>query len=453
MGIRLAKVALGVGLAVALDVLLCLALQPYGGYNETIWSEYRAAKDEDIDTLLVGSSYAELDLNPLAFDESSLGSSSFSLGTPAQCLDDSELAIRTAIHDHHIRRVVLGVEESTFLNDPWASASITFHQAASLGQPPLEAVGTYAHLFTNPYFFQRGYSLAALVPWAMENVGYDSQAIALNIQSRTSGETRLEALARLDPLYHYQGRGYGGAESVLDFSTVGNQVSGKVYNVKGRELSDYSMEALEDLCRLCRDEGVDLYVVCPPQPAFQVLSYGGRYATDMAQVQAVVESYGGHLLDFNLARPSLYAASDDEYFDPEHLNLGGAQRFSTALGDLIARMEAGEDVNQGFFGYRDLHAWYESLSGISLVSLEGEPLGGALVVRASNYSGTRVVAEYRFEVLDAGTGAWQLLRDYSTDPTVTIPTSGNGSITVRVLARTVGSDVEAERACVQELYY
>lgn len=39
---RLAKVALGVALAVALDVLLCLALEPYGGKNEVIWAEYRA---------------------------------------------------------------------------------------------------------------------------------------------------------------------------------------------------------------------------------------------------------------------------------------------------------------------------------------------------------------------------------------------------------------------------
>ncbi len=450
---RLAKVALGVALAVALDVLLCLALEPYGGKNEVIWTEYRACQDEPIDTLTVGSSYAELDINPLVLDQSALGSNTVGLGTPGQCLADSDFAVRTAIRDHRLKRVVLALEESTVINTPWPNSSVTFHQAAALGQSPAGAVATYGHLLTNPYFFARGFSLAALVPWSMEHVDYTREAVAANIASRTSGMSPVEALERLEPTYHYQGRGFGGAVGTLDYSTVGTQVASEVYSVKNMELKDYNLAALEDICRVCQDEGVELYVVCPPQPTFQVLSYGKRYASDFLQVETLIESYGAHLLDFNLAKADYYVPADDEFTDTEHLNLDGANRFSMVLGDTIARMEAGEDVSSDFYGLNNMEAWSASLEGVSLVNFTAEPAAGALEVKAKAYAGSSVEVEYRFEVLDGATGAWTVVRDYDTDRKLTLPVEGHGAVTLRVLARTVGSDVEAERTYTQVLGY
>ena len=58
---------------------LCWVLEPYGTTTEVVWSEYRAAADEDIDTLITGPSFA-MDMDPNIIDPV-LGSSSWSLST------------------------------------------------------------------------------------------------------------------------------------------------------------------------------------------------------------------------------------------------------------------------------------------------------------------------------------------------------------------------------------
>lgn len=79
---RIVETLVIVGIVVGLDVLLVYALFPYGSTSEVVWSEYALAADQDIDTVIVGSSTGQRCIDPNVLD-STLGTSTFSLATPA----------------------------------------------------------------------------------------------------------------------------------------------------------------------------------------------------------------------------------------------------------------------------------------------------------------------------------------------------------------------------------
>lgn len=87
---RIVETLVIVAIAVGLDVLLVYALYPYGSTSEVVWSEYFSAADKSIDTVIVGSSTAQRAIDPNVLDDT-LGTSTFTLATPAQPLEDTTL--------------------------------------------------------------------------------------------------------------------------------------------------------------------------------------------------------------------------------------------------------------------------------------------------------------------------------------------------------------------------
>ena len=89
------------GIVVGLDVLLVYALFPFGSTSEVVWSEYAAAANQDIDTVIVGSSTGQRCIDPNVLD-GALGTSTFSLATPAQPIENTYLSVSEAISSHHV---------------------------------------------------------------------------------------------------------------------------------------------------------------------------------------------------------------------------------------------------------------------------------------------------------------------------------------------------------------
>ena len=150
---------------VAVDALCSFALEQYGSLSSVMWSEYRAAAGESIDTVVVGSSTAQRAFDPAVLD-ATLGTTTFSMATPAQPLDDSYTAAKQAIEDHHVRRVILGVDYESLSNENWAGSHVAFARAKMDGESLSQAVADYWKLLVSPAFFGRADSLCALFPWA-----------------------------------------------------------------------------------------------------------------------------------------------------------------------------------------------------------------------------------------------------------------------------------------------
>ena len=109
-----------------LNMVLCFALEPVNGASETMWSEY--FKEPELDTIFVGSSVCSATFDPKLINEK-LGVKSFNMGTPSQAIPQSIDALETALKDHEVKTVVLGMGFFGLQDEPMNEAELTFEKA------------------------------------------------------------------------------------------------------------------------------------------------------------------------------------------------------------------------------------------------------------------------------------------------------------------------------------
>lgn len=444
--VLLGVVAVLLGVNVALSYLMLT----YGAESEAIWSSYYQARDQRIDTVVVGSSYAAHAIDPAALD-SSLGSSSWSLAMPAQDPRGSYQAIKAAIEDHGVRRVIYGIGVDTMVEDPWPNAAVVSTLAKMQGEPVGRKVEDAVSLATDPGFLTSHKSLGVMFPWTMGTIGFSRTGIRANLDKRASGKDPLAAAKGTLPGWCYQGQGYGNAALVLDPTNVGtywNPPTKAMHHLKTNE--DDVMRMLE----LCQRHDVEFDVVVVPQPSYFTLGYGGMLCKERAALARRVEGAGGRWLDYSMARPYHYRARDDEWMDFGHLNFAGAARFSRVLGKDVARVEGDAGRRQGekdnglgssFFRYGQLDSMFRSHEGLSVVTLRTSVLlDGRVRAKATPIAAPDTKVEYRFQLLD-GSDAVLSQTAYSASPKADIDLPGYQAYKVRVLAREKGSAKPFER--------
>lgn len=439
-----------VAVLLGVDVALSYLMLTYGAESEAIWSSYYQARDQRIDTVVVGSSYAAHAIDPAALD-SSLGCSSWSLAMPAQDPRGSYQAIKAAIEDHGVRRVIYGIGVDTMIEDPWPNAAVVSTLAKMQGEPVGRKVEDAVSLATDPGFLANHKSLGVMFPWTMGTIGFSRSGIRANLDKRASGKDPLTAAKGTLPGWCYQGQGYGNAALVLDPTNVGtywNPPNTAMHHLKTNE--DDVMRMLE----LCQQHDVEFDVVVVPQPSCFTLSYGSMLCKERAALARRVVGAGGRWLDYSMARPDHYRARDDEWMDFGHLNFAGAARFSRVLGRDVALVERGPARRQGkkdgglgssFFRYDQLDDMLRSYEGLSVVTLRASVLmDGRVRAKATPVAAPDTKVEYRFQLLD-GSDAVLSQTAYSASPKADIKLPGYQAYKVRVLARKKGSAKPFER--------
>ena len=400
--------------------------------------------------MVVGSSYAAHAIDPAALD-SSLGCSSWSLAMPAQDPRGSYQAIKAAIEDHGVRRVIYGIGVDTMIEDPWPNAAVVSTLAKMQGEPVGRKVEDAVSLATDPGFLANHKSLGVMFPWTMGTIGFSRSGIRANLDKRASGKDPLTAAKGTLPGWCYQGQGYGNAALVLDPTNVGtywNPPNTAMHHLKTNE--DDVMRMLE----LCQQHDVEFDVVVVPQPSCFTLSYGSMLCKERAALARRVVGAGGRWLDYSMARPDHYRARDDEWMDFGHLNFAGAARFSRVLGRDVALVERGPARRQGkkdgglgssFFRYDQLDDMLRSYEGLSVVTLRASVLmDGRVRAKATPVAALDTKVEYRFQLLD-GSDAVLSQTASSASPKADIKPPGYQAYKVRVLARKKGSAKPFER--------
>lgn len=446
---RALEVIVIVALIIGANVLITLGFELYSSLANVMWDEYRAAANENIDTVVVGSSTGQRSFDPQVLD-AALGTSTFNMATPAQELDDSCAAARQAIRDHNVRRVILAVDYESISTVNWPGSHVAFARAKMEGEPLPQAVADYWGLLTSASFFDGPDSISALFPWGYNHVELDAEHIATNLRDRLGDTTSVQAAERVMDGWTYYGRGYGNYDGVLDYSMAQDHLS-----AAGDGPADFSQQGLDwiqDICDLCRENGVQLIVVVTPRPAFNVLSYGEKYPEQMSRLQQVVEQGGGAFLDANMAKGGWYEPRDTDFYDGEHLNHDGATSFSQAFAGALQVLDAGGSTSDLTYSYDQWDNYLASIDEISAVISTSYLEDNNTVVSAMAYTGSNVQVEYRFSLV-AEDGSTTVIQDWSASDTCAIPEDEipEGSSQVEVCVRQVGSTVGYDRYCMQDI--
>ena len=432
-------------LFVAFDVGACFVFETYGGFAESVWYQYRMAADEPIDTLVIGSSVAEYAFQPQPLADE-LGASSVCLSTPAQSLRCTLMGVRRAVADHDIRRVIVGTSYNTLIEETSANSDSVFVQNALIGQPLAEQVATYADLILNGGYVGGIESLGFLFPWSMSHVQYNPQAVMTNIRNRLECPTPMEAQARVEPRYRPLGHGFANYVDDLNTTTFlhGSIAANNHYNIA---LNPVQVRYLRELCELCQSQGIELVMVITPRPTFATIAYPeDTYASDMATIQQLVESYGGIFMDYSIAKADFYDQPEKDFIDDVHLNQQGAMHFSNSFAATLAEVERGVDVSDRFWHYDEWDKYLASLGRVEYVWFDSQVVGSKLNLTADTYAAPGLNLEFEFAVKPTNDqeAEWTVVRDYDADPTCTVDyedwnIAHFDALDIRVRVRQVGA--------------
>ena len=446
----LLAIAVALAIIAAANFALISVYAPYGSNSQVTWRDFRSAEGE-VDTVLIGSSFAIYNINPYTVDEH-LDALTYNLSSPSQSIGDALLNLRCAVDERPIKRVILSIGYETFTQTPQIRVSLINMLARADNQNPLKQIREFARLALLPQYRSSASSFEALLPWSglysPEGAVSELQAIA---QRKTDYPDPADLTSVFDAFSFYVGRGH---VDRADYNVwvPWREQSLQVYERGAEPLFKHeNVQAFEALCDFCRDNNLQLYVLVSPRPSFEVQCLNEAYPTGMTQLQAIAQERGAAFIDYNLARPEFYRANIREFSDLQHLNRGGVRRWSERLARDISAVEAGDDISNSFFAYNEWNNYLASLEGISAVKYFYGVGDGAIEFDAFSYAGSETQVEYSYRLVD--TEGWVTIRPYSIDPHFSYPVEGHGVLKMVICARTQGSDVLMEQYFENEIEY
>lgn len=432
------KVVAIVAFAACVNACFTFAIEPYGSKSQVMWTDYRQQKD--LDMVFVGTSLAERAFDPSSIDDA-LGTNSYNMATPGQWIEESYLALQTAVKDHHPKTVVFGFEYCDVQGDSFPNPGRAFLRYKNKGDFP-ERLKDIAYCLSSDRCYTEKSSINWLFPWISNHVKMTPSAIADNIRMKLNGTTVYEAAVANERGWIYFGKGYGNYATELNYGEGSQKIYSDAYGK--RDFDESKLATLVKMCDFCKRHDIEFLVVAPPVAVFNVLEYGNKYFAQSDQLRALVEEHGGKYYDLNLARPELLDVTNTAYFaDCQHLNVAGGKAVSKAFVRLMKAREEGADVDGLFYGQEE---YLRSKNYIDFVLLKTEPAAdGGVLLKAQALAGSGVQVEYQMCIFDESAGAWSEIRGWSQDSQCVFSPESPGVYKVRVNAREEGSKVECDR--------
>ena len=435
---RIAKIA-GVVLAAALvNGLLVFALVPYGSRIGGKWQD--CYEMESLDTVVIGTSLIEDAVNPAVLD-AELGSTSVNLGTAKQMPDESYLGVRTILENRDISTVILSIDLPYYQTDKVSNPASTFLREKNSHEPLSTAIADDLFLFSNVNLVTSGDSVNWLFPYVYDHVTGTSKSIIANMRNKIVRDTRVQDLAaRRSNMEPWQGQGYCSTDKECDFTQGGQSTYRELYEI--RDLDGGKLDLVRKMCELCNDKGVQLIVIHPPLPRFQVLDYGDEWFDQIEQMRQLVEQHGAAFYDFDLVRTDLFSFDESFYRDMQHMNAAGARSFSKALATVLKARVEGEDCSRFFYSPDEYRASFE---GVSYVRTESSQVDGGVQVTARAVVPEGQPVEYQFLARPKGEEEWVVAREYGEEPDFTYEMADRGTYELRINSRIAGSGADFEK--------
>lgn len=334
-------------------MILSFLLEPARGASQIMWNDYY--KQEDLDTIFIGSSLCKGTFDPYIFDEQ-LGINSFNMGTPLQAAPQTVRALEVALEEHEIERVIFGMGFSTLKYEGLTEAELTFEKARAREQGTLKGmIEGIRYMFSKEVVGEEK-SILYLFPWLYNreeiSLGMIKENVSLKI--RQIKEKYFNIPIEDNQIFHKGYQNHGGV--VLNYDNCWDNNSYRFY---GDELDSEMMQSLEEMMQICKQNQIDFMIINTPHPFFDVVACYESYEQNQNEIKALCAEYDVDYYDFSLAKPEAFQSKPEYYSDYEHLNLEGSQAFCRELCEFLKRRERGEDMESYFYSideFLDLYA-------------------------------------------------------------------------------------------------
>ena len=243
-------------IAVVVVVVCSFVFGLYGSVSSVTWEDFRNAKH--VDTVVLGSSYAQRAFDPLALDDElnaltqTSTSSTINAATPGQCVQATFSTLKYAVEQKHVKRVIYGVGPEA-LNFPYILRTDVPYLYARYEHDPLQlAQKLVEEAFVRDNIGMKD-SLNVFFPWVFIPAR-SPQLVKKNVIARLTNMPKYLAAEDTVFRWHYVGKGYGSYDVVLspdDKATSANTYGMPSINPKAlrvyRDCLLYTSDAADDI--------------------------------------------------------------------------------------------------------------------------------------------------------------------------------------------------------------
>lgn len=422
-----------------LFVFLICPKEPYS--SKILKDMYNS--DKNIDIAFAGSSYFVYGINPYIIDKE-LECNTFNYSFRAQSYIGTYYCLEELFKYHNPKLIVLSTDISSFINEQ-------------------ESVEAYAGVIPNiksfdiktEYFFdsiKEGKNLNKIFTWRTYNVK-SVKDILNNVKKKKSDEYKNYTTSELlnyyeanKDKYGYMGKGF--ARLSEDNNIINDNKLGKmmIKETNLDKIKDKNIEYFKKISKLCRDNNTELILVQTPYPTFSVFKEK-NYFEFSEKIGEIAKDENVDYYDFNLVKPEIFEAKSKYFRDHEHLAATGADIFSKSFTRFLKLRDSGEDMSKYFYTPNE---YLQSIDYINNTWFDTMKDGNNITIKADSFYGEQVIPEYQFILTDTKTGKSKVIRDYSTDTTLTIE-EPKSNYKIRLNAREKGSDVEYSRYYEKEV--
>ncbi len=279
-------------------------------------------EQEEIDSLIVGSSHAYSGLDPAILDKE-WNQNTFSSSTSAQRYDTSFMLLREANRVADIDTCYFEISMYSTTKD--------------IGDGILAEICTVSD-FLRPSLDKFSYMLKAVKPEDYVNAFCRARRNWKSIYSLEEMEETVSKKSK-DFYKNYEGvelkSGEYKGKGFIDFE---GELQNAATSVKGAyqgPISEDFLECLREMSQYCRENDIELICFAAPLSEYTLAS-GGSYDDYYIQAKEVCEEYGVPYYDFNLAKPSVLDIQDSDFRDRTHLNGTGARKLTKGFADFFA---------------------------------------------------------------------------------------------------------------------
>ena len=334
------------------NILLSFLLEPVYGVSDSMWREY--SEETALDTIFVGSSVCATTFDPQILGET-LAIKSFNMGTPAQPIGQSLDAIEIAHKEHGIQTVIMGTGFFIFQEDPTEEAEMTFTMGHARLKGGIEGLLESISYMLSEEVVRTENSINYAFPWLYNHVEISPNAIYRNVadklQAKKDDELREDVNAEGE-------KGFRPYYGEIDKDTIWTNNS---YYCYSGTLEPRMMAKFKELMTYCNENGIELIVVNTPHPAYDIVTGYSYYENMDRVISGLCKDYGAAYYDFSLVKPELFENKMEYFYDFEHLNYDGAQKFSNMFCKFLQKRQNGEDVEQYFYTVKEFYEANESL--------------------------------------------------------------------------------------------
>ncbi len=278
-----------------------------------------------IDTLFLGASHIYRAINPAIIDER-LQCNSFVAGTASQELDASYALLRETCGRNRLRKVFVDLDYWQSIKKEHAERNNfkSIYIVSDYLQNPVIKCRYLMHATAPEYWFN------SFSPFgAYKDISFHPAKIKANIELKLR-----EKYSDYDKVVNEDGdhmiKGYIPHCGVADVI-----VSKGVSKFKPEKITADWKQSVADIVSYCRAHDIEVSFFSVPITDCKLVDMG-NYDEYIDFVTTFLSQYGCSYYDFNLARSEYLCLDDTDFYNDDHINKYGAEKFSKCFAGFIA---------------------------------------------------------------------------------------------------------------------